>query len=51
MTTRWGTGTMVIPDPAEVDALMARIARGKLITIRQLRAARGRRLREVSDPA
>jgi hypothetical protein len=39
MTTRWGTGTMVIPAPAEVDALMAKIPRGKLITINELRAA------------
>src|SRR4030095_4342929 len=39
MTTRWGTGTMVIPAPIEVDALMKRVPRGKLVTINELRAA------------
>ena len=39
MTTRWGSGTMVIPAPAEVDALMKKIPRGRLITIAELRAA------------
>jgi len=38
MTTRWGTGTMVIPAPAEVDALMRTVRRGRLITINQIRA-------------
>jgi hypothetical protein len=37
MTTRWGTGTMVIPAPTEVDALMKKIPRGKLVTIAELR--------------
>jgi hypothetical protein len=39
MTARWGTGTMVIPAPIEVDALMKRVPRGKLVTINELRAA------------
>jgi len=39
MTTRWGTGTMVIPAPLEVDALMKRVPKGKLITINELRGA------------
>ena len=39
MSPRWGTGTMVIPAPAEVDAIMARVPRGKLITIAEIRAA------------
>jgi hypothetical protein len=39
MTGRWGTGTMVIPAPAEVDALMATVPRGRLITINELRSA------------
>jgi hypothetical protein len=39
MTTRWGTGTMVIPAPVEVDALMKRVPRGKLVTINELRSA------------
>jgi hypothetical protein len=39
MTTRWGTGTMVIPAPLEVDELMRRVPKGKLVTINELRAA------------
>ncbi len=39
MTMRWGTGTMVIPAPVEVDELMRRVPRGKLVTINELRAA------------
>jgi len=38
MTTRWGTGTMVVPAPREVDAIMKRIRPGKLITIGEIRA-------------
>jgi hypothetical protein len=36
---RFGSGTMVIPAPQEVDALMRKVPRGKLTTIDQLRAA------------
>jgi hypothetical protein len=39
MTTRWGTGTMVIPAPIEVDELMQRVPKGKLVTINELRSA------------
>src|SRR3954462_12428986 len=39
MTTRWGTGTMVVPAPLEVDELMRRVPKGKLVTINELRAA------------
>ena len=39
MSKRWGTGTMVIPAPLEVDALMKQVPRGKLVTINELRAA------------
>ncbi|SRR6266511_982168 len=39
MTTRWGTGTMVVPAPKEVDALMKKVPRGKLITINEIRSA------------
>src|ERR1041385_3015465 len=39
MTTRWGTGTMVIPAPLEVDELMRRVPKGKLVTINELRTA------------
>jgi len=38
MTTRWGTGTMVIPAPKQVDALMKKVPSGKLVTISELRA-------------
>ena len=38
MTTRWGTGTMAIPAPIEVDAIMRRVPKGKLITINEIRA-------------
>src|SRR2546428_2751232 len=38
MTARWGTGTMVIPAPKEVDTIMKQVARGKLITINEIRA-------------
>lgn len=43
MSTRWGTGTMVIPAPREVDALMKRVPRGKLTTINELRSALARK--------
>jgi len=34
---RWGTGTFVIPAPIEVDAIMAKVPKGKLITINEIR--------------
>jgi alkylated DNA nucleotide flippase Atl1 len=43
MTQRWGTGTMVIPAPREVDAIMRQVPKGKLITINEIRAVLGRR--------
>jgi len=38
MTTRWGAGTMVIPAPSEVDDIMRKVPKGKLITINEIRA-------------
>jgi hypothetical protein len=38
MSQKWGAGTVVIPSPIEVDALMKTIPKGKLITINQIRA-------------
>jgi alkylated DNA nucleotide flippase Atl1 len=38
MSTRWGTGTVVIPAPREVDEIMKQVPRGKLTTINQIRA-------------
>lgn len=37
MSQRWGTGTVVIPAPMEVDEIMKKVPRGKLITINQIR--------------
>jgi 23S rRNA A2030 N6-methylase RlmJ len=38
MSKRWGTGTVVIPAPIEVDEIMKRVPKGKLTTINQIRA-------------
>ncbi len=40
---RWGTGTFVIPAPLEVDGLMRRVPKGRLMTIAELRNALARR--------
>ena len=37
MSTRWGTGTVCIPAPIEVDEIMKQVPRGKLITVNQIR--------------
>ncbi len=37
MSKRWGTGTLVIPAPREVDEIMGKVPNGKLITINQIR--------------
>jgi hypothetical protein len=37
MSTRWGTGTVCIPAPREVDDIMRQVPRGRLITINQIR--------------
>ncbi len=42
---RWGSGTCVIPAPAEVNELMQRVPKGKLTTIDELRKALARRHR------
>lgn len=39
LSQRWGTGPMVIPAPREVDALMRKVPKGRLVTINELRAA------------
>jgi len=39
MSKRWGTGTLVIPAPMEVDEVMKKVPEGKLITINEIRAA------------
>ena len=39
MSKRWGTGTVVIPAPMEVDEMMRRVSQGKLATINEIRSA------------
>ena len=39
MRQRWGAGTVVIPAPLEVDALMRSVPYGKLTTINHIREA------------
>lgn len=39
MRATWGSGTIVIAAPREVDALMKRVPRGKVTTIDELRRA------------
>jgi len=38
MSTRWGTGTVVIPAPLEVNEIMRKIPEGKVTTINDIRA-------------
>ncbi len=37
MSQRWGTGTVVIPAPIEVDEIMKKVPKGKLISINKIR--------------
>lgn len=37
MSKRWGTGTCVIPAPREVNEIMSKVPKGKLLTINQIR--------------
>ena len=45
MTAKWGTGTMVVPAPIEVDELMRRVPKGRVTTINQIRDALARKHR------
>lgn len=38
LSSRWGTGTFVVPAPIEVKELMDKVQKGKLTSINQLRA-------------
>ena len=38
MQRQWGEGTVVVPAPREVDAIMKSVPEGKLITIQEIRA-------------
>jgi alkylated DNA nucleotide flippase Atl1 len=37
MNKRWGTGSVCIPAPIEVDEIMKKVPEGKLITVNQIR--------------
>ncbi len=37
MSHRWGTGTVVIPAPLEVDGIMKSVPEGRIITINRIR--------------
>ncbi len=37
MSTRWGTSSVCIPAPIEVDEIMKKVPKGKLITVNQIR--------------
>ncbi len=39
MSKRWGTGTVVIPAPIEVDEIMRKVPLGKVTTINEIRVA------------
>jgi hypothetical protein len=39
LSKRWGEGTMVIPAPLEVDALMKQVPKGRVVTTNELRSA------------
>jgi len=39
MSKRWGTGTVVIPAPMEVNVMMRRVPEGKFVTINEIRSA------------
>ena len=39
ITAKWGKGTMVIPSPVQVDQIMNKVPKGKLITINDIRKA------------
>jgi len=38
MSKRWGTGTVVIPAPLEIDSIMKKVPKGKVTTINEIRA-------------
>ncbi len=39
MSKRWGSGTVVTPAPMDVNEIMRRVPKGKLVTINDIRAA------------
>jgi hypothetical protein len=45
LSRRWGTGTVVVPAPREVDAAMRKVRRGRVVTINEVRAHLARKHR------
>jgi len=45
LSRRWGTGTVVVPAPREVDAAMRRVPKGRVVTINEIRAHLARKHR------
>jgi len=43
MSNRWGSGTVVIPAPIEVDEIMRSVPKGKVTTINQIRETLAKR--------
>ena len=43
MSKRWGTGTVVIPAPMEVNEIMRKVPEGKLTTINRIRETLARK--------
>lgn len=43
MSRRWGSGTVAIPAPREVEQLMSRVPKGKVVTINEIRSALARK--------
>jgi hypothetical protein len=43
LSSKWGSGTVCIPAPREVDEIMRSVPRGRLITINQIREIVARR--------
>ena len=42
MSKKWGTGTVVIPAPMDIDEIMRKVPQGKLTTINEIRSALAR---------
>jgi len=45
LSRRWGTGTVVIPAPREVEAAMRKVRKGRVVTINEIRAHLARKHR------
>lgn len=43
MIKKWGTGTLAIPAPIEVNEIMSKIPKGKIVTINEIRAVLARK--------